>query len=307
MTPPAKPSKAAPPVGLATGLLAVSFAGVLIKLCGMNPFLISALRTLAGGLILLPFALKHMRGDLAKLTRREMLLLAATGLIMALHFVSWVTAAQTMRVGSAMMIFGAQPVFAGIVAHFFLKERFAVSGVIALALALAGIAIIGLGNLVEFGNFAGTLLALVGAITMASILCSARVLRRKLHIMTYAASIYLVAGLALAPSFFFTAGKLGDYAYEQWIFMALIVLVPQLMGHTMLNWAMKHYTAFTVNLSSLIEPVLTAVLALVILHERQNELFVLAGALILGGMAYHLISEHKRKQASANKPLQIME
>ena len=124
MTPQVKIHKAVPPAGLVTGLLAVSFAGVLIKLCGMNPFLISAMRTLAGGLILLPFALPHLRGDLAKLSRREKILLVAAGLLMALHFVSWVTAAQIMRVGSAMMVFGAQPVFAGIVAHFFLRERF---------------------------------------------------------------------------------------------------------------------------------------------------------------------------------------
>ena len=292
---------ATPPIGLAIGLLAVSFAGVLIKLCAMNPFLISALRTLAGGLILLPFALKHMRRDFAKLTRREMALLVATGLIMALHFVSWVTAAQTMKVGSAMMVFGAQPVFAGIVSHFFLKERFALSGAIALALAFAGITIIGLGDFVEFGNVTGTLLALVGAVTMASILCAARVLRRKMHITTYASSVYLVAGLVLAPSFFFTADKLHTYNYEQWIFMGLIVLVPQLLGHTMLNWSMKHFTAFTVNLSSLIEPVLTAILALVILHERQNGWFVLAGVLILGGMAYHLIAAHKRRQAAGKQ------
>ncbi len=293
-----KTTKASSLGGLTVGLVAVSFAGVLIRLCAMNPFAISAMRTLAGGLILLPFALKHLRGDLAKLTKQERWLLVIAGLIMAAHFAAWVTSVFHTKVGSAMMTFGAQPIFAGIVAHFFLGERFRRSGIIALAITFAGIGIIAANDYsANPGSLLGSTLALVGAITMASILCIARVLRRKMHIMSYASSVYLIAGLALAPSLFFTAGEFGDYDGSQWLFLALIIVVPQLTGHTMLNWAMKHFTAFTVNLSSLVEPILTAIMAYFILSETQNYFFVAGGTLILGGIGYHLISGQKARYA----------
>ena len=283
--------------GLAVGLVAVSFAGILIRLCGMNPFAISALRTIAGGLILLPFALKHMMRDFPRLTRREWLLLIGAGLLMAIHFITWVAAVFITKVGSAMMIFGAQPIFAGIVAHFFLGEKFRRSAAVALAVALVGIGIVAANDYTQKPAAAvGVLLALVGAITMGSILCVAKALRRKMHIMSYACSMYLIAGLLTAPGLLFITGEIHGYTGGMWFFLALIIIVPQLTGHTLLNWATKYFKAFTVNLSILIEPILATVLAIIILGERQNFIFLIGGVFILGGITYHLICERRTRR-----------
>ena len=295
-----KPKSKAPHIlGLTVGILAVSFAGILIRLCGMNTFAISAFRTLAGGLVLLPFALRHMRRDFPVLDRRDWLLLAGAGLLMALHFVSWISSLFITSVGSAMMTFGAQPVFASIIAHFFLGEKFRRNAAIALLVALAGIAIISINDYVQKPtSVLGNLLALCGAITIAAILCIARVLRRKMHIMSYATSMYLIAGVLLAPSLLFVAGEIPGYASEMWLFLVLIIIVPQLTGHTLLNWAMKYFRVFTVNLSVLVEPVIATVLAGFILGEAHTWPFFLGGAIVIAGIAYHLVSEQRNTNSA---------
>ncbi|MFH1549629.1 MAG: DMT family transporter [Planctomycetota bacterium] len=287
-------SKASPLLGLTVGIFTLSFAGILIRLCGMNPFALSAFRTLAGGLILLPFALRHMRRDFPALGRRDRLLLAGAGLLMALHFVSWISSLFVTSVGSAMMTFGVLPVFASIIGHFFLGEKFRKSAAVALVVAMAGIAIISINDYAqEPASVLGNLLALCGAVTFASILCIARVLRRRMHILSYAASMYLIAGLLLAPAFFFIGDEIPGYTSEMWMFLALIIIVPQLTGHTLLNWVMKYLRAFTVNLSVLVEPVVATVLAGFILGETHTWPFFLGGALVIAGIAYHLVSEQR--------------
>ncbi|MFH1550858.1 MAG: EamA family transporter, partial [Planctomycetota bacterium] len=58
--------------------------------------------------------------------------------------------------------------------------------------------------------------------------------------------------------------------------------------------------AFTVNLSVLVEPVVATVLAGFILGETHTWPFFLGGAIVIVGIAYHLISE-QRSSGSAQK------
>jgi drug/metabolite transporter (DMT)-like permease len=211
---------------------------------------------------------------------------------MAVHFLAWVTSLSYTSVGSSMMTFGTQPIFASIIAHFFLGEKFRKSAAIALAIALVGVSIIAAKDYAEKEtSVIGVLLALVGAVTMASILCIARVLRRKMRVLPYATTMYLTAGIVLLPGVFLVAGEFPGYAARQWLFLALIIALPQLTGHTLLNWVMKYLKALTVNLSMLVEPVVATIFAMIILGERQTWPFFLGAALILGGVTWHLITE----------------
>ena len=166
---------------------------------------------------------------------------------------------------------------------------------------MAGIAIISINDYSqEPASVLGNLLALCGAVTFASILCIARVLRRRMHILSYAASMYLIAGLLLAPAFFFVGGEIPGYTSEMWMYLALIIIVPQLTGHTLLNWVMKYLKAFTVNLAVLVEPVIATVFAWIILDEAHTWPFFLGGATVIAGIAYHLISEQRSVNSTQN-------
>jgi len=67
-----------------------------------------------------------------------------------------------------------------------------------------------------------------------------------------------------------------------WIF--LLAVIPQLIGHSMFNWLLKYLTATMVAVTTLSEPVGSAVLAYFFLREYPAPAVVIGGALILLGI-----------------------
>ena len=60
--------------------------------------------------------------------------------------------------------------------------------------------------------------------------------------------------------------------------------MPQLLGHTTFNWALRHLPAALVAIALLGEPVGSAGLAFAFLHESPASLTILGAALILTGI-----------------------
>src|SRR5688572_25778374 len=86
---------------LAGGLAAVSLSAVFIRLAqdeGISSLVIAAARLTLATLILTPFALRNHRQDLHVLTRRDMMLLALAGLVLAMHFILWITSLEMTSV-----------------------------------------------------------------------------------------------------------------------------------------------------------------------------------------------------------------
>ena len=66
--------------------------------------------------------------------------------------------------------------------------------------------------------------------------------------------------------------------------LALLALVPQLIGHTSINWALKFFAPSFVAVLILIEPVGSTILAYFLLGEGITWIRALGGALILVGI-----------------------
>jgi drug/metabolite transporter (DMT)-like permease len=69
--------------------------------------------------------------------------------------------------------------------------------------------------------------------------------------------------------------------------------VPQIVGHTAVNWALAHVSPLVVTLAILGEPIGSSLLALVILHEAPPPTALLGGAMILLGV--FLASRQERR------------
>jgi drug/metabolite transporter (DMT)-like permease len=168
-----------------------------------------------------------------------------------------------------------------------------------LALALLGGTIIGLADacFVDHGISCpdlaqamqgramwGNFLALAGAWAVTGYLIIGRKLRAKMSLMPY---IFLVYGMAavMLIIIMFSAGT-SPFGYMPrtygWIF--LLAAVPQLIGHTTYNWALKYMSAALVAVTTLGEPIGSAILALVILSETPAPVTIVGGVLILAGI-----------------------
>jgi drug/metabolite transporter (DMT)-like permease len=66
--------------------------------------------------------------------------------------------------------------------------------------------------------------------------------------------------------------------------MLLLALVPQLLGHSTFNWALRYLPASFVAVTLLGEPIGSTVLAFFILREAPSALEIIGGILILAGI-----------------------
>lgn len=271
------------------GILAVSSSALLIRYAQNEApsLVIAAFRMGFSALILLPVALPRHQAELRRLSRKELGLAALGGGLLALHFASWILSLEYTSVASSVVLVTTNPLWVALLAPLFLKERLSRAVIIGMLVALAGGALVALssGGL-NLGSEAmlGNLLALVGAWTGAGYILIGRRLRPVLPLTPYIFLVYGMAALVLAGMLAFSGLPVLGFSGEVYIYMLLLALLPQLLGHSSFNWALAHLPASFVSIALLGEPVGAIILAFFLLGETPGLLELLGGALILAGI-----------------------
>ncbi len=131
----------------------------------------------------------------------------------------------------------------------------------------------------------GCALAIAGAWAIAGNMLIGQGLRAKLPVRAYAALAYGWAGAWLLLALIITKTPVLGLAPNAYWAMLALAIVPQLIGHTALNWALPYLGATTVAVSILAEPVGAALIATLVLNEPITLAMVLCFAATLVGIA----------------------
>lgn len=276
-------------LGLLTGVVAASTASTLIRLAqggGAAPLAVAAWRLTLASLVLAPFALITRRAELRSLTAREWGLAVGSGILLAIHFASWITSLALTSVAASVVLVSSSPLFVGLASHLLLGERLTRSMAIGLIVATVGAAVIGLGDVGRGTHrLVGDLLALVGSLAIAGYFLIGRRLRARLSLLGYVFPVYTTAAAILMAVSLLARVPLGGYPTSTWIWLLAIALGPQIVGHSLLNWALRHLSATYVTLAALGEPIGSAVLAWLVLNELPSPAALVGGGLVLAGIA----------------------
>jgi drug/metabolite transporter (DMT)-like permease len=132
--------------------------------------------------------------------------------------------------------------------------------------------------------FLGNILALAGAWAVAGYLMIGRRLRAAMALIPYIFVVYGSAAICLLVAMILAGQSPGGFSPWIYVWILLLALVPQLIGHTTYNWALRYLPAALVSITTLAEPVGSAILAFVILQEAPTRLIVFGGVLILAGI-----------------------
>lgn len=299
------PEREAPPVGavapetlahlaLILAVLAAASSSIWVRLSGA-PAVAKAFWRLAFSipLVLAPVLLR--RRPVAWPRGRDLGLAVASGAFLAAHFATWIASLDYTSVASSTVLVSTHPFLVTAIAARVLGERTPARALAGVALAVAG------GALIAWGDWGGgravlygDLLALAGAATFAGYVTLGRVLRRRLDVVGYAATVYGVAAAVLLGVGLLAGVPLAGFAAADWaVFLALAVF-PTLLGHTVMNWALGYVRAGLVSVSVLGEPLAGAVLAWFILGDRPGPLVLLGGAVILAGIAWFVRAAQTR-------------
>lgn len=284
--------------GLALGVSAVSSAAVIIRLADAPSLTIAAYRLALAAVVVVPLGLAFEWGALSSLTRRQWGLVLAAAVSLAAHFAFWIASLEHTSVASSVVIVTANPVLVAIGAALFLRERSSPRVLAGIGVALAGGVVIAVGDW-DLGDrrLFGDLLALLGAVAVAVYYIAGRSLRERLSILGYIAPVYGLAAVILVAAALATGARLTGFGVEVYGWLVLLALLPQLVGHSSLNWSLGYLPATLVATAVMAEPVVASLLAWAVLDEAPPVASVAGGALVLAGVFTTLMGGRLRAAA----------
>ncbi len=278
---------------LAFGLLAASQSGNIIRLGDAHPAVIAFYRLALAGLVMAALAGARLR-QLASLTRAERLMLLLAGAALAGHLVLWIAAVQRTTVANAALFFSVNPLLTAVGAHLLFGERVGRWLGLAIALGLGGIAILGYADLrLEGDDWLGDLLSLACAVFFAAYFLLGKRLRGRLDNRAYVAGVYLVAALSSLAALLALGQPLTGYSPRTWLCFGLMALVPTLLGHTLLNHALRYLDASFVSAATLSEPALAGLVAYFAWGEGVSAAAGLGYALIAGAVLLLILDQRE--------------
>jgi len=274
-----------PYIALLVGVLSVSFAAIFIRLAEAPPLVIAAYRLTIASAVLIPIASLKSTYGLRNLSRRDALLILLSSVFVALHFAFWITSLSYTSIASSVVLVTSHPVFVAAISYFLWGERLGKVTIGGIVVTLVGVIIVNYGGFTFTERaFWGDLLALIAGFAMGAYLIIGGQLRARVDILTYLTLIYTGAAVILLLTVVISGQSFTGYSDTTYIMMVLLALVPQLIGHSSLNLAVRLIPVTLVSVAILGEPVGATVLGYFILGEIPKASEIIGGFLILVGI-----------------------
>jgi len=282
--------------------MGISLSGPLVRSSGAHPIAIAIWRLVFSlAIIAIPLVIGGSWRQWRTLDRSGVAAALTGGAMLAVHFWSWNTSVGLTTIASSVVLVNVQPLIVGALSAVWLREAPSRSQWIGIAVAVAGSVVVVWPDLVaafsgSLGARAalGDLLALVGAVTAAIYYVIGRRLRSLLDLWPYVALVYGTCLVVLLVLAFALGIRVAPQPSREFGIFAALALGPMLLGHTGLNWALRHARAYQVNIVLLGEPVFATLLAALLpgIREQPTAFTLVGGVVVLTGI---LLAERPRK------------
>lgn len=219
----------------------------------------------------------------------------AAGVALALHFAAWITSLSYTAIAASTTLVTTNPIWIALLAWLWHGERPKAQTLIGMAIALSGGLILGLGsaNSSTPGSapLLGNSLALLGAWMVSGYLLLGREAQRQgLSLGAYTAIAYSVAAIVLLPLPWLVGAQYSGFPPSVYGYIALMAVLPQLIGHTSFNWAIRWVSPTLVTLLILVEPALASLLAYALFGEIPGPTVGLGAVILLLGVAIAILA-----------------
>lgn len=268
----------------AQGLIAINIAAIIFggaALYGkmaVSPFWVVCIRAIFAGCSLLCLGL--LKGDIKKPSRAEAIMLALTGIVLAVHWLSFFISVQLAGVAIATLTFSTFPMFT-----LFLEARRDKKWLNKTQIAASVIIVIAVSLLVHIDSretnlLLGAISGLVSAVTFAWF----GVVSKKLggQLPTLSVSFYqnLVVAIVLLPTLPF-ASRMPDQVME-WGFLFMLGVITTALMHQLYFYALQRLPASTCSGFVALEPIYAIVFAALLFSDPITPVVILSGVMIVG-------------------------
>ena len=238
---------------LAIAIVAVSSSGPMIAACAAPALAIAFWRCFIGATVTAPLAWLKNQEIWRNLTKRDLVGAALAGFFLGLHFAAWIPSLRYTSIAAATAIVATQVVWAALIAHGLGvkapgKEWFGI------AISLIGVIMLtGIDVSLNPTALIGDLLALLGAMFAAAYMTVGQRVRKNIPTSVYTTLVYAAAAAVLLVFVLVSNSPLTGYAARDWILILGLTAIAQLLGHTLMNMALRSLSATTISLAILLE------------------------------------------------------
>jgi drug/metabolite transporter (DMT)-like permease len=270
---------------LVLAVLALATSAPLVRWAAPAPAMTVAAGRIALAAVLLALLGRGAFAHLRALPPRERWLVVAAGLLLGAHFGLWITSLQLTSTAASVALVAMNPVFAALFG-LLVGDRVARREAIGIAIAALGCATLAGGDWQAGGDaLLGDALALAGAATAAAYLVVGRRLRASLPLLPYLALVNTVAGAALVVAALAMGAPFVGLPWWSYAAIAVSAAVPSLLGHTLINRAVRRAPTHLVALAILGEPVGASLMTWALFAETPPLHAALGGAVVIAGIA----------------------
>jgi drug/metabolite transporter (DMT)-like permease len=258
---------------LAFGISAIGFSPILVKVAtDSSPYLIAAIRTSFGFLLLIPLYWSQKRNaEIRSVTKKEHALVAISGILLGLHLIAWISSIYYTSIASASVLVTIHPIIIIVFERFVFRTRFKSIVWIGVIVAFIGSVIIGYSDYDGDADYAnpllGNSLAAFAAVIFAGYFLIGNRIRQRRNWLDYVFPVYGYAALTC-----FLAMLIVDGFQPEFTLLVLLVgfglaIGSQIAGHGSLNYAVKYISPTLLSTLILFEPAVSSVMAYLFFGE----------------------------------------
>lgn len=265
------------------GVYCCSTAVIWIRLSQTSPVWLAGLRCLIAALALFPIFLRDMRRH--ALPPRELMRVILPGVILSIHFISWIVGARITLASNASLIVNMSPLFMPVVLYLILREGIRRPEIIGTLLSIAGLVVLAADDF-HFDRelFTGDILCFVSMLFFTLYLVLARRNRAFPTIWCYVTPLYLVSGVVSCLAALVIPAESGEFTAWEPLWVVALALVPTVLGHSTLNLAMQRLRGQVVAVANVTQFLFAGIMAFFIFNEVPRATFAIAAALVVAGL-----------------------
>jgi drug/metabolite transporter (DMT)-like permease len=289
-------------LALCVAVVSVSTSAPLIAYAAAPALALAFWRNALSLAVLGPVAATRGRAQVTDLVRRDRRTLGVcvlSGLALAVHFGTWVPSAKLTTVATATALVCTTPIWSAMIAtaQGTRLPRLTWTGI---GIAVAG-AVLATGADIGVSGRAvlGDVLALIGGVAGAVYFAFGERARTVVSTTVYSSVSYSVCAVTLLVVCLITGTEMVDFPATAWLAIIGTTVFPQLLGHTMVNYALQRVSATTVNVLLLLEVPGATLLGWLLIDQLPDLRSVPGLAILTVGVAVVLVAAARASRATA--------
>ena len=276
-----------PWVLLFLGIVCISISAYFVKMANVNGISVSFYRVCFATLFILPF---YIQVKIKNMSLKSISLSILGGVFFAFELIFWNTAVIISNTTFPTLIVNLSSVWVGIGAKLLFREKLNRFHWAGNMIAILGVAIIiGINNIIHMKIDNGFLFSIIASMFLALYILSVKEVRQKNTTIQVVFFTFLGCTFTLLICCIATGSALYGFSLPSWVYLLCLGLITQVGGYFSINYALGYIDSSTVSILTLLQPILTALFAVIVLSEAFTVHHVIGGCLVLGGLVIALL------------------